>query len=49
MAMPEKHLAAPRSALAGTAHLEVLNKLLRSDLDQQLELPQLPLQQLLVC
>lgn len=35
-------------ALAGTAYLEVLNKLLWPDLDQQLELPQLPLQQLLV-
>lgn len=37
-----------RPALAGTAYLEVLNKLLWPDLDQQLELPQLPLQQLLV-
>lgn len=46
--MPDKRRAAPCPALAGAAHLEVLDKLLRSDLDQQLELPQLPLQQLLV-
>lgn len=46
--MPKKTSAAPCAALSRAAHLEVLNKLLRSDLDQQLELAQLPLQQLLI-
>lgn len=48
VAVPKNHCPGPSPALSGAAHLEVLNKLLRLDLEQQLKLPQLPLQQLLV-